>query len=68
MVARPHWISKMPPRNIESLIIAKRSLAAAEIAEMNGDIEVARAHMKVAIDASLKFWKSLKEEKMEEQT
>lgn len=52
----------MRPRNIEPLILAKRSLAAAELAEQHGDIEVARAHMKVCLEFSMKFWISLKEE------
>lgn len=62
MVARPHWISKMPPRNIEPLIKAKQSIAAAELAEMHNDIPAAKAHMKVAIDAALKFWRELSKE------
>lgn len=52
----------MPLRDISPLILAKRSLAAAEIAEQHGDIEVARAHMKVALANVIIFWKSLKEE------
>ena len=52
----------MPPRNIEPLIHAKQALQKAELAEMHGDIEVARAHMKIAIDNALKFWRELKTE------
>lgn len=46
---------------VENHIRATAALKAAHLALLHEDVDVAAAHMKLAIDCSIRFWKALKD-------